>query len=710
MRQDAVTAFRAKDWARTEALCLQILSGEPADATALHVLGLVRSAQGRALEALALLDAALASQPKAADILANRGLVLQSLGRLDEALACLDAALALETSSALQLRRGMVLAAMARMQEACACFDSVLAREPENPSALYNRANALSALGRFGPALADYEKLLSHAPDHANAWNNRGNALNRTARPEEALESFERALALRPNLMEAHYNRGTVLQELGRNIEALASYDVVVAANPDHIQALTNRGAVLRELKRFAEAAASFEQALAAGADNGYALGGLADCLLNLCDWRRREELTNRLEGAVRDIKKVISPLTFLGYSDDPALQQACSRAYTREIAGTTSLASAPVYKSHGKIRLAYLSADFHEHATSFLMAELFARHDRARFDVIGLSYGVDDGSDMRTRLAASFDQFHDIRRKTDEEAAELLRTLEVDIAVDLKGHTHGARPGILGRRPCPIQVNYLGYPGTMGADFIDYIIADAVVLPDAMQPFFDETIIRLEGCYQANPATRPAATTTPSRQECGLPDQGIVFCCFNNNWKITPTLFALWMRLLKFVPDSVIWLLDDNIGARRNLCAHAGEHGVSPDRLVFAPRMRQAEHLARHRLADLFLDTLPYNAHTTASDALWMGLPVITCLGRAFPGRVAASLLQAAQLPELIAENMSEYERLALDLANNPLRLRSIKRQLESNRTISQLFDTEKFRKNLEEAYFAIWRRSIKP
>lgn len=337
-------------------------------------------------------------------------------------------------------------------------------------------------------------------------------------------------------------------------------------------------------------------------------------------------------------------------------------------------------------------------------MAGLFEQHDRSRFEIFGISFGDDDRSQIRKRLVAGFDHFHDVRSKSDEEVAKLLCDLQIDIAIDRNGHTRHARSGIFARRPAPIQVSYLGFPATTGANFIDYIIADPVVLPPEHQKFFSEKVAYLPDCYQVNDSKRKIAERTPLRRDMSLPEDGFVFCCFNNNWKIIPAVFDVWMRLLHQVEGSVLWLLKDNEGAEHNLSREARQRGIDPSRLVFAGRLAPAEHLARHRLADLFLDTLPYNAHTTASDALWTGLPVVTCLGEAFAGRVAASLLHAAGFPELITSSLQDYEALALRLAREPDYLTDIKARLMAHRGTCSLFDTSRFARHLEAAYTTMW------
>ena len=355
-------------------------------------------------------------------------------------------------------------------------------------------------------------------------------------------------------------------------------------------------------------------------------------------------------------------------------------------------------------MRLAYLSADYREHATAYLAAGLFERHDRSRFEVIGVSYGPDDHSPMRQRLMRGFDRFVDVQSRGDEETARLLREMEVDIAIDLKGYTTGARPEILSYRPAPVQVSYLGFPGTMAAPFIDYIIADRWVLPEADRPYYAEQVVYLPDSYQVNDAARAIAGNVPTRAEAGLQQDAFVFCCFNNSYKIMPPVFEVWMKLLREIPESLLWLLEDSREARRRLQHAAQASGVDPKRLVFAARVAPAEHLARHRLADLFLDTLPYNAHTTASDALWAGLPVLTCVGTTFAGRVAGSLLRAVGLPELVTHSLHDYETLALRLARAPALLADVRSRLARNRATAPLFDPERFRRHLEAAYLTMW------
>jgi protein O-GlcNAc transferase len=539
-------------------------------------------------------------------------------------------------------------------------------------------------------------------PDFAEAFNGRGNALGEVKRFGEALASYERALALKPDFAEAFHNRGNRLGELKRFEEALASYERALTLKPDYAEAFHSRGNALGQLKRFGEALASYERALALKPDMADALSGEMWCVNILCDWGRKAALSARAIERIAEHGSYDLPLSLLGYSGDPLLQLQCAQnfAASKFPSLPRPMCSGTPWR-HEKLRIAYLSADFRRHPVAYLIAELIERHDRSRFEVIALDFSEDDGSELRRRITSAFDRIVDVRTKSDLAAAELLYGLEADIAIDLMGHTKDSRPGILAHRPAPAQVSYLGYPGTTGTLFIDYIIADKTVAPFEHQPFYTEKIVHLPDCYLVSDTTRTIAEGTPTRQEAGLPENGFVFCCFNQNWKITPDVYDVWMRLLREVDGSVLWLRSDNEAAEWNLRREAHERGVDPARLVFAaPVPASEDHLARHRLGDLFLDTPRYNAHTTASDALWAGMPVITQLGEVFAGRVAASLLNAIGLPELVTHTLPDYEALALRLARDPALLDSFRTRLNANRLTHPLFDTDRFRRSIEAVY----------
>ncbi len=595
---------------------------------------------------------------------------------------------------------GNLLARQQRHGEALLFYDQALAMRPEFLEGWFNRGNLMLELRRPDDALASYDRVLALRRDLASVWNNRGTALRSLQRLDQALASFQQAAALDPAHLNAITNQGIVLWDLKRFAEALAMADQVLARNPGFTEALYLRANLLRDLGRHAEALAAYEKTLAAQPGHLYALNGVAQMATALCDWDRVEQLRPQLVQDIRAGKSLIQPFVMLGYTGDAALLRRCAENYVARIAPARAALSDGRRTNHDRIRLAYLSADFHQHPTAQLMVELFERHDRSRFEVIGVAFGPDDKSAMRARLVKAFDTFLDVRGQSDQEVAHRLRAMEVDIAVDLNAHTQDSRPGILAFRPAPVQVNYLVYPGTTGAPYLDYVLADPIVLPLDQQPFFSEKIAHLPDCYQANDATRVVAPA-PSRAEAGLPPDGFVFCCFNNGWKITRPVFDIWMRLLAQVDGSVLWLL---AGPHEDsLRREAAARGVNPARLIFAAKQSPAAHLARHQLADLFLDTLPYNAHTTASDALWAGLPLVTRYGESFAGRVAASLLTAIGLPELVTLTPQAYEALALNLARDPILLAATRDKLKRNRAVTPLYDSARFTANIESAYEAM-------
>jgi FkbM family methyltransferase len=624
-------------------------------------------------------------------------------GRFADAEVCYRRVLAAQPGNVAALNnRGNALCDLERYEEAVECFSRALVFKPDFAEAFNNRADALFELKRFGEALESCERALALKPNYAKAFNNRGNALHALKRFEEALASYERALALKPDYAKAFNNRGRALIELKRFEEARESCGKALVLKPDFAEAFNNKGNALCELKRFGEALASYENALTLEPGHPYALGGIITCLNSLCDFGRKTGLDKEAAAQISASKSIIAPLSFMASCDDPSLQLLCAKSYSvdRIVTPPRRLCNSEK-RHHDKVRIAYLSADFCTHPVAYLIAELIERHDRSRFEVIALDFSEDDGSELRGRIRSAFDRIVDVSTKNDLAAAEVLYGLEADIAIDLMGHTKDSRPGILAHRPAPVQVSYLGYPGTTGTPFIDYIIADKTVAPFEHQPFYTEKIVHLPDCFLVSDSTRTIAAGTPTRQAAGLPEKGFVFCCFNQNWKISPDVYDVWMRLLREVDGSVLWLRADNEAAERNLRREAHERGVDPARLVFAARLPSSEdHLARHRLADLFLDTPRYNAHTTANDALWAGVPVVTQLGEAFAGRVAASLIYAIGLPELVTQTLEDYESLALRLAREPALLASFRTRLNANRVTHPLFDTDHFRRQIEAAY----------
>lgn len=572
--------------------------------------------------------------------------------------------------------------------------------------ALFHRAMQLAQGGRLAEALAELDRALAARPDFPDALRNRADLLLALKREGEAYEAYERYLRLRPADAQAWNHRGIAATELRRAADAVTCFDRALALDAGDADAWNNRANALFELKRFAQSARDYEKALKLDPGLPYAEGFLLQSRLRSCEWATFAQSRTRIAGGVRRGEPVIDPFGNLAISDSPQEQLQCAKLWIADGAP----AQKPLWRgerySHERIRIAYISGDFRPHPVAFLIAGVFEQHDRSRFETIGVSLGAAGESALRTRIMAGLERFIDARAMTDFDVASLLRKLDVDIAVDLMGFTEGCRTGIFAHRGAPVQVNYLGYPGSLGAGYFDYVLADQIVIPQGERASYSEQVAYLPHSYQANDSKRAIAERLPTRKEAGLPETGVVFGCFNATHKILPEMFDVWMRIVRGVPGSVLWLLEDNATVAANLRREAGSRDVAPERLIFAPRVPAAEHLARQSLADLFLDTLPYNAHVTASDALWAGLPVLTCTGNSFASRVGASLLTAVGLPELIAHSLADFESLALKLAGDAAVLAAIKAKLAANRATCALFDTVRITRHLESAYTAMCER----
>lgn len=624
------------------------------------------------------------------------------------ALASFDQALMLEPDrTTLHMGRGKALLNLQRFDDALLSFDHALKQEPDIAEAHYRRGNALLRLGRSTDALACYEQALKLEPGFVDALYNQGLALQGLKRSKEAIGSYDRVLEINPDDAEALNNRGNAWSDLKRPERALASYNRAVELRPDLADGLHNQGVALQELKRPADAVCSFEKLVALAPDYPFAKGKLLHAKMLSCDWRGVEALRDAVDEDVRRGKKAIEPFGYLGLARSANDLKRCATTYSDDYRAMRPATLPPVAPAtDSRIRIGYLSGEFRHQATSLLMVQLFELSDRRRFQQFAFDNGFDDGSATRLRLAAAFDEIVNISHLADDAAAAAVRHRGIDILVDLSGYFGFARPGVLALRPAPIQVNYLGFPGTLGSPWIDYLLADLHVVPPDHREHHTEQVVYLPDSYQANDTTRSVPNESPSRVELGLPTHGFVFCCFNNNFKITPEVFEVWLRLLNELEGSVLWLLEDNPEAVENLRREARQRGVSPHRIVFAKRLPLAQHLARHRQADLFLDTLPCNAHTTASDALWAGLPLLTCMGPTFPGRVAGSLLLALDLPELVTYSLEAYEAQALTLARSPETLQKLRIRLAERRTTHAPFNTQRLSRHIEAAYETMWAR----
>ena len=606
-----------------------------------------------------------------------------------------------------RLERAIAQHQQGLLSEANRLYLELLVDQPGHADALHLLGVTAHQFGNCRHAVALIDRAISVDRSQAAYYSNRGNALKKLRQYDAAIASFNEAIRLKADFAAAFFNRGVVLNELKQYDAALSSCDRAICLKSDYAEAYSIRGYALQASKRFDAAIASFDHALAIFAGLPYVRGHRLHIKMIASLWHRHDDEVADLVGKIRGGERAATPFPVLSLVDSLAVQHQAATIYGADTSPLNDcLGTIGKRPRRQRIRIGYYSADFRDHAISYLMAELFERHDRGRFEVYGFSFGPADHGQMRQRIATAFDRFFDIRDQSDVAAAQLSRSLGVDIAIDLMGYTESQRMGIFSLRAAPIQVNYLGYPGTTAADYMDYLIADRTLIPEESQKYYSERIAYLPNSYQVNDTRRTIASKPIAREDLGLPNEGFVFCCFNKNYKITPTIFACWMRILAAVEGSVLWLLEDVATAVANLREEAYRSGVRGERLIFAKRVPVAEHLARHRAADLFLDTLPYNAHTTASDALWAGLPVLTCMGESFASRVSASLLNAIDLGELVTTNLADYQTLAIKLATNAEELQTIRKKLDQHRSTTPLFDIELFTRHIEDAYYQMYQR----
>ena len=684
----------------------EILRVNPRHFEALHALGVVRYQSGQLNEAERLFGLAFAVEPRP-DAAYNRACLLVRLERLDEAVACFGEAIALKPAYVEALtNRGNSFSRLNRYEDARSDFQAVTEIAPGFAEGWNNLGAAQHQLKRYGDAVASYDRAVALKPNYADAWKGRGFANTALERHAQAVADFDKALALNPGLADVWSTRGDALATTNPS-DAVNSFNRALALKPNEAATHFRRGNAFLSLRLFAEAAADFRRVMELESDYAYVAGNLAFCRLSCCDWAGYEQQRLDLRNDLHAGKRVVTPFVTIALTLSPAEVQQAAQQWAAQVC---PLSPDPLWRGeryrHDRIRVAYVSANFNDHAVARLMAGVFEHHDRRKFETIAISFGETDGA-LAQRVSRAFDHYIDVRKESDLAAAQRIRDLEADIAVDLMGYTEFCRPKILAFRPAPVQVNYLGFPGTMGTRHLDYMIADRMVIRPGEERYFDEKLAFLPDCYLPNDAARAAAQPGPNRREAGLPEEGIVFCCFNQAYKFDAVAFEIWMRLLKAVPGGVLWLPQCAPLAMRNLQREAEKRGVQPERLIFAPFTSSVEdHLARVALADLFLDTLSYNAHTSACDALWVGVPVVTVPGNSFATRVAASILSAIGLPELSVDSLEAYEAKALALACNHDSLAELKSKLLRNRDLYPLFDTASFTRHLEAAYTSMWER----
>ncbi|MFO1396389.1 MAG: tetratricopeptide repeat protein [Burkholderiales bacterium] len=666
---------------------------------------------GRLDEALAAYDALLVAQPRHPTLLHYAGVASYQKGDLATALDRLRASVNLDGRDAdAWSNLGLVLMAIGHHAAAVEVFGKALALAPNVSEIEANLASAQSAAGQVAEAEATARRVLARETGHAKAWFILALALQPQGRMLEALEAATKAYGYAPE-QEGYAGLKAQLENgIGAPEKARATLEKALARNPMSVPLRYELGNVLEyRIKDLPAAVAAYEQVLRIDPRHGPALSQCTFLTSRLADWRERATLVARYRAAAAAGVQGLSPFAFLSLPSTRAEQRACAQAWAAPLANVSVVPARRRVHRAGRLRLGYFSADFHSHATAFLAAGLFEQHDRSRFEVTGYSTGPDDGSPMRARLARAFDRFVDFRGRDPRTMARTIASDGIDILIDLKGHTQDALSVVLAYRPAPIQVHYLGYPGTLASGIVDYLIADPVVTPREHAADYAEALAILPDTYQVNDRNRPIGETPP-RAALGLPADAFVFASFNQTYKLNPDVFDAWMAILRAVPDSVLWLLAkaDDDPAIPNLRREAQARGLDPARLVFARHRANPDYLALYRHAGLFLDTWPYNAHTTASDALWAGCPVLTILGETFAGRVAASLLHAVGLPELVMADREAYVQRAIALAGDAAALARYREHLAGPGRASPLFDTVRITGALEQAYLAMAAQHI--
>ncbi len=703
--------------------------------------GIALAQLGRGDQALASFERAVRIDPRNVNAIGNRANMLLAFGHREEALRGFEQAIAVRPDFAVaHINRGTVLADLGRLEEALESFDHAIALEPDDETPHLRRAVTLAALGRRGEAIESYGRVVELNPANSLAHSRLAELLVAEGRSLDSMTYFGRAFYIDPDLRESRLRQTLPLEVLKRREQVLEIHRQAVERNPNDAAALHGLGMALGDLGRSAEALKAFRHSLSIDPDNGPAhlmccavlsyLGELEDAAESydravaldprldtlpgvrllwaqqMCDWEGLEERIAKITRQIEAGGAPIVPFNLLRISDSPALQLQCVEGYwAAKLPGQPTSPIAGPYPRRDRIRIGYFSADFHLHATTQLLTEALEAHDKAAFEIFAFSFGQVVQDAWRKRVAAAVDHFVDVSAVSDLDVVRMARQWEIDIAVDLKGFTQSARTKIFAERAAPIQVNFLGYPGTMGACF-DYIVADETVITRTSRPFYAEKVAFLPGSYQPNCRVREISGRPIRRSDFALPEDGAVYCCFNQSFKIMPEVFDAWTRILENVEGSVLWLWTTHKRAAENLRQRVAARGLDPERIAFATTLPPPEHLNRLRLADVFLDTLPYNAHTTASDALRMGTPVVTCAGASFAARVAASLLTAAGVPELITTNLEDYAALAIDLGRDPGRLAALKQKLRKNVETSSLFDGVDFARKLERAYQAMYER----
>ena len=707
--QQAFGFIQNGDFDASEQLLKNVIQLKPHDFNANNLLGVIYIEKGMPDECISHLKKALKIEPNNASTNYNMANAFMLKEQHSQALPFHTKATQLNPNDYwANTNYGISLSKLNQLGKAKGLLQKAVDLNPEIPSGWLNLANCLQGLGQYLEALSYLERALALDPQYIEAWSSAGANLEIQGRYQEALACYDKAVNLSPHTPELIVSKGNMLRQLQRFEESLACYNKALELLPDLIYCLVNKGNILVDLKRFDEAILFYQRAFKLKPNIDYLLGYLITNKMLVSNWPELDYEINLLSKRINLKERAIYPHPLLAISNSPDLQLENAKIWIADEYPINHTLGKIGKTSHDKIRIGYFSADFRNHPVSHLTAELYELHDRSCFEIYAFSLQAAHPDDeMRKRLLMAFDHFINAENKSDQEIAKLARELEIDIAIDLGGHTQDAKTGIFSYRAAPIQVNYLGYPGTMGARYIDYIIADKVIIPERHKPFYAEKVVYLPDTYIVDDSNRVASSRVFTRKECGLPENAFVFCCFNNAYKFNPQVLDGWSKILLAVENSILWITENNKYFKSNLITEFEKRGVNASRIIFAQRVElMTDHLARYALVDLFLDTHPYNAHSTALDSLKASTPVITLLGESFAGRVAASLLNTIGLPELITHTQAEYESLAIELAMNPERIKAIKEKLAKNRLTTPLFNTPLFAKNLELAYTKMYQR----
>jgi protein O-GlcNAc transferase len=704
----AFDLLKKNDFVNAKLIYENILSVDKKNFDALFFLGVILIKFKNYKKARELLEQVVLIKPNFADAYNNIGICLEKLNDLDGAIKNYNLAINNRPNFAEAHNNiAVVFQKLRNFDQAILQYKKAISYKNLYLDAYINLANLFKETKQFEEAIKNYDLAINLNPNLAEVYNNKGNALKEIRKFEEAIKNYDLAINLNPNLAEVYNNKGNALKEIRKFEEAIKNYDLAINLNPNFAEAYFNTATTLQDIKNFEKAVLYFEKALLLDKEIPFCKGYLLHAKMLCCNWSGLNELYKEIYNDVEKNRYSATPFGYQAICDDESNLQKCAQLYSNkrfpEI--KNNLFSKKVSKNK-KIKIGYLCGEFREQATSILMTEVWEKHNKEDFEIIAFDSGWDDKSLRRNRIINAFDKFIDISKVSDLDAAKIIYKEQIDILINLNGFFGTGRPVVFSYRPAGIQINYLGFPGTIGSKYIDYILCDQTVVPLESKKFYNEKIIYLPGSYQANDTKRNISDKKFLREELSLPNESFVFCCFNNNYKITPNMFDVWARLLKKIDNSVLWLIEGNSEATENLKKEVKIRNIDASRLIFAKRMKLEDHLARHKNADLFLDTLPYNAHTTASDSLWAGLPVLTCLGKAFPGRVAASLLRSLDLPELITYSENEYISKAEELALNPEKLTLIKNKLDINKFSQPLFNTELFCRSLESAFKIIFEK----